>query len=261
MLRPNDIESVVIIGSGNVASHLAVGLHKKKVRVLQVLSVHVAHADELAQKVEAQPITDLKDLDMNADLYILAVPDGKISEVVSQLPVLSGLVVHTSGFTSLNILEKFEHHAVFYPLQTFSKSREIALSAIPFFLEASDDISLQKLTELTHKLSPIAIAMDSQQRKRLHLAAVFVSNFNNYLYLLADEFLQEEGMDLQFLQALITETAAKVSELSPEEAQTGPARRNDGQTLAAHLQLLEGKEEIREFYQLFSKHILQRYHE
>ncbi len=257
----NNISTAVFIGSGNVATHLAEGLYKKGIKILQILSPNKMHAVELSQKCNAQAITTFDVINRDADLYIFSIPDGEISEVASQMPVVNGLVVHTSGFTDLNVLDKFEKHGVFYPLQTFSKNRTVDFSTIPFFLEASDEVSLRRLSDLAARLSAHVHLMDSNQRKKLHLAAVFVSNFNNYLYLLSEEFLEEEKIDFSFLHPLIRETANKIMELNPDKAQTGPARRNDKKTIAEHLNMLSDKEELHEFYQLFSKHILRRYYE
>ena len=261
MAPSNNISTAVFIGSGNVATHLAVGLHKKGIRILQILSPNKIHATELARKCNAQAITTFNLINRNADLYILAIPDGVISEAASQMPLVKGLVVHTSGFTDIMVLEKFEKHGVFYPLQTFSKNRAVNLREVPIFLEASDESSLMHMRKIAEKLSHYIHIMASSQRKKLHLAAVFVNNFNNYLYLLAEEFLKDEDIDFNFLLPLIRETANKIMELNPDKAQTGPARRNDEQTIAEHLNMLKDKEEFHEFYQLFSKHILRRYYE
>jgi len=257
---PN-IKSVIFIGSGNVASHLATGLYKKGIRIVQIMSPHESHAHALAKKTGAQAITNFSELNRNADLYLLAIPDGSISPTTEKMPLVKGIVAHTSGFTSINSLKRFSRYGVFYPLQTFSTKRLVHFEDVPFFIEAHNQPVMHELTQLALLLSPMVHSMNSRERKRLHLAAVFVSNFNNYLYLLAHDYLEEEGIDFKHLHALIRETAAKATDLSPKEAQTGPARRNDKTTLAAHLKLLENRKEFREFYELFSKHILRRYYE
>ena len=257
---PN-IKSVVFVGSGNVASHLAIGLYKSGIRIVQIMSPQESHAQALAEKTGAQAITNFSELDRNADLYLLAIPDGAITQTAEKMPLVKGIVAHTSGFTSINSLKRFNRYGVFYPLQTFSKKRPVHLHEVPFFIEAHNQAVLHVLTQMARLLSPMVQSMDSRERKKLHLAAVFVSNFNNYLYLLAHDYLKEEGIDFKHLHALIRETAAKATDLNPEEAQTGPARRNDRKTLEAHLKLLENREEFREFYELFSKHILGRYYE
>jgi predicted short-subunit dehydrogenase-like oxidoreductase (DUF2520 family) len=255
------IKTAVLIGSGNVATHLAVGLYNKGIDILQVYSLNESHAMALAGKTKSEAITDLSALNPAADLYLLAIPDGTIASVAQQIPRVEGIVAHTSGFTSISAFKGLKHFGVFYPLQTFSKERAVQLSEVPFFLEANNQKVMEKLHQLALLLSPKVEHMDSSERKRLHLAAVFVSNFNNYLYLLAHDYLKEEGIAFEYLHALIRETAAKVTDLAPREAQTGPARRNDQKTLEAHLKLLENRDEFREFYQLFSKHILRRYYE
>lgn len=261
MKTPHHIQSVILIGSGNVATHLALGLLDKDIRIIQIFSPHESHAFELAQKTKSEPISQLNKIDQTADLYLMAIPDGVIEPFAKQMPPVEGIVAHTSGFTPMKVLNRFKHYGVFYPLQTFSKNRTVDLSNIPFLLEAGDPTVMKQLKQLAMKLSQNIRPMESDERKRLHLAAVFVSNFNNYLYLLAREYLDEEGIDFNLLHPLIRETAAKATEMDPHKAQTGPARRNDLKTLQAHLKLLEQREEFRQFYELFSNQILKRYHE
>jgi predicted short-subunit dehydrogenase-like oxidoreductase (DUF2520 family) len=253
------IKNVVSIGAGNLATQLALALIEKEVQVTQVFSRNPESAKELAEKVNSEFITDLSLLKKDADLYIVAVKDSAIPEVLETLNLdESRLIVHTAGSVPMSILEGFSaNYGVFYPLQTFSKSRKIDFSDIPICIEANHPSNLLKLELLGKKLSNSVNQINSEERKTLHLAAVFANNFVNHLYAIGAHILHDQKLDFNLLKPLITETAAKVQELSPLDAQTGPAKRYDKTIIDAQLKMLEHSPEYRKIYSFVTESIFQ----
>lgn len=247
--------SVVILGTGNLAMHLfRAFLKSTRAQVVQVVgrnpeslrsfSAHVATASDYAF---------IKD----ADVYLIAVKDDAINEVSHHLDGKKGVVVHTSGAIGMDALAP-ENRGVFYPLQTFTKGKHIDFEKVPICIEAKEEQSLTLLTSLAHALSPNVHEVDSDQRKKLHLAAVFVNNFTNHLYGIGEEICMKEGLPFDLLKPLILETAEKIQSMSPKEAQTGPARRNDQKSMQDHLKLLDNDKHIA-LYNLMSEAIKQAY--
>lgn len=227
---------VVIIGSGNVAHHLIEAFAKsKKVEVIQVFA---------RQKESVTPLFDSNKITSNytelalADLYIIAISDDAISTVSSQITFENRLVVHTSGTVSINSLDSKNRKGIFYPLQTFTKNKAVDFSQIPICLESENETDFELLKNVAESISNAVFKINSQQRKVLHVSAVFVNNFVNHLYQIGNEICIENDVPFEILKPLILETANKVMSLSPKEAQTGPAKRNDTKTIEAHLDLL-----------------------
>ncbi|MUP45524.1 DUF2520 domain-containing protein [Gramella sp. BOM4] len=228
--------NVVIIGAGNVAAHLYRSISAAE--DLQVSQVYNRTAENLGFVRDFKKrCTDINELE-KAELFLIAVKDEAIEEIADVLPDSGGVVAHTSGSQSLKTLSKFQNFGVFYPLQTFSKNKEVNFREVPVCLEASSDENLEFLKEVAGKVSDKIFEVNSEQRKALHLSAVFVNNFSNHLYALAAEYCKENGLPFKILQPLIKETAAKIETLPPYSAQTGPALRNDQKTIAEHLKML-----------------------
>jgi len=247
--------NIVLIGSGNVATHLAKALVAKAENVLQVYSQNLLNASALAKQVNAEAINQLSEVDQTADLYIISVKDDAIEHVASALNV-EGLVVHTSGTTDISEIKNYTARAgVFYPLQTFSKVKKVSFDHIPLCIEASNINDLEILKQLAETLSDQVYEIDGEKRKALHLAAVFACNFPNHLYALANQVLIENGLDFNIIRPLIAETADKVMDNLPEKVQTGPAVRGDESTMNKHLGLLESQPELQNIYQTLSKSI------
>ncbi len=241
--------NVVIIGSGNVATHLAKAIHAAGEQVVQVWSYHYENATYLAHQLQAKPIKNLSEIDVKTDICLIAVKDDAIAAIVDQLKDFKGLIAHTSGAVSLSVFEdRFENYGVFYPLQTFSKSKEVAFAQFPICLEANHTDSLNKLKQLASKLSKNIVEVNSEKRKILHLAAVFACNFTNHLYALAEEILKVNQLEFDILRPLINETAAKVQNALPQDVQTGPAIRNDQETLNKHQELLAQQPQLLDIY-------------
>lgn len=247
---------VVIIGAGNVATHLAKAFKAVDVQVAQVWSYHYENAVLLAKQVNAVAIEDLSALDQTADLCLLAVKDDSISELAKQLVDFKGVIAHTSGSVSIKVFESlFDNYGVCYPLQTFSKNKAVNFSNIPLCLEASNEKTLSLLKEVAGKLSRNITEVDSDKRKILHLSAVFACNFTNHLYALADEILTKNGLEFYILRPLIEETASKIQNELPLNVQTGPAIRNDNETIKKHEELLKQQPALLEIYKTLSDSI------
>ena len=253
------IENVVIIGSGNLATQLALALSEKGIGVKQVYSRTLEAAQELAEKVDAEFTNDISRLAPDADLYIISVKDAAIQEVLMNLSLdQNRLVVHTAGSVSIEALSSFTHHyGVFYPLQTFSKYRAADFSDIPICIEANDSAALIQLQELAQTLSSSVHPINSEERKTLHLAAVFVNNFVNHLYAIGAEILHNQKLDFNLLKPLIHETAAKIDTWHPLVAQTGPARRKDQAIISAQLKMLQDRPEFQKIYNFVTESIYQ----
>jgi predicted short-subunit dehydrogenase-like oxidoreductase (DUF2520 family) len=227
---------ITLIGSGNVAQHLIKAFSKSD--AVEIAQVFSRKKETLASLVDYDKIVnDFEDL-KESDVYIIAVSDNAISEVSQQLPFNNQLVVHTSGTASIETLDDKNRKGVFYPLQTFSKNKEIDFSAIPICLEAENTFDFRVLETVAKSISNAVFPINSEQRKALHVAAVFVNNFTNHLYQIGQEICDENQVSFEILKPLIQETAEKIKTLDPIDAQTGPAKRNDSSTIEAHLDYL-----------------------
>lgn len=243
---------LVLIGSGNVAQHLIQAFAKSnKIDIVQVFS---RKKETLAHLLDSHKITTTFNDLAEADLYIIAVSDDAIAAVSSQLPFVNRLVVHTSGSVSIDALDKKNRNGIFYPLQTFSKKAEIDFSQIPICLESETKSDFELLKEVAETVSRNTYKINSEQRKALHVAAVFVNNFTNHLYQIGNEICNDNNLPFEILKPLIQETANKVMTLSPKDAQTGPAIRNDQQTIAGHLAFLKDENQ-KKIYQLLTQSI------
>lgn len=235
------IQKVVLIGAGNLATSLAFAIHNAGISIMQVYSRTIEGAKAIAQKVNAEPIDTLERLHLNANIYIIALPDDIILQAVKSLPRLNGIVVHTSGSTSISVFKgaKVDGYGVFYPLQTFSRNRIVPFKNIPICIEANSDGTSDTLKQLSIALSGIAVHMDSEQRRWLHLSGVFASNFTNHMLAQAYSLTTEHRISFDVVKPLVEETVRKAFEGNPALFQTGPAIRNDKQTMEQHMQMLD----------------------
>ncbi|MBU2951728.1 DUF2520 domain-containing protein [Tamlana agarivorans] len=244
--------SVIILGAGNVATHLFKAFNtSKEVSVIQWYNRNLETIKPYNNQVE---ITDSLETIKDADVYIFAVSDDVISELSSKLPFENKLVVHTSGSVSVYDLDKKHKRGVLYPLQTFSKDANIDFANVPICIETIDKKSYPLLKQVAQSLGSPTRRVNSDQRRVLHLAAVFVNNFTNQLYRVGHEITESEGAEFDMLKPLIMETAKKVQDMSPFKAQTGPAKRNDKKTIKKHLKLLK-KQEHKNIYKLLTDSI------
>ncbi|MDT0687784.1 Rossmann-like and DUF2520 domain-containing protein [Autumnicola psychrophila] len=241
---------VVILGAGNVATHLYKAFQKSEnIEVIQVYNHKPERLISFSETSTTTAISELKE----AHIYIFALKDDAILEMANIVPDFGALYLHTSGGIGMDALSKFRNHGVFYPLQTFSAKKSVDFTQIPMCLEANSDNNLQKTKELAAGISKKLFETDSGQRKALHASAVFVCNFTNHLYTIGADICQKHDLSFELLKPLIKETAAKIEELSPAEAQTGPAIRNDRGTIEGHLELLT--ENQKNIYELLTASI------
>ncbi|WP_294628862.1 Rossmann-like and DUF2520 domain-containing protein [uncultured Bacteroides sp.] len=258
MNRSIEDTPIVFIGAGNLATNLAKALYRKGFRIVQIYSRTEASARALAEQVEAEYTTDLQKIAREAKLYIVALKDAAFAELLPQITEgkQNALLVHTAGSMPMNIWEGYaERYGVFYPMQTFSKQREIDFREIPIFIEAERQEDAVLLKAIAATLSESVYEATSEQRKSLHLAAVFICNFTNHMYAMAADLLEKYHLPFDVMLPLIDETARKVHKLTPHEAQTGPAVRYDENVINNHLAMLADLPGLQEIYKLMSKSI------
>lgn len=244
--------NVVLLGTGNVATHLFHAFSaSENIEIRQIYN----HSEESLSFFPAniKTTTSINEL-LDADIYILALKDDVISKIAPHLKSKKGLVAHTSGAVSLEALKDLERNGVFYPLQTFSKELQVDYRKIPFCIEATHPEDLELLKEMAGEISEKMYEISSPQRKKLHLAAVFVCNFVNHMYSIGEDICEENDIPFEILWPLIQATARKVYTSSPKSVQTGPAIRNDQTTINAHLDLIS-KQENKEIYKLLTQAI------
>jgi predicted short-subunit dehydrogenase-like oxidoreductase (DUF2520 family) len=244
---------ITMIGAGNLATHLCRALINSGHEIIQIYSRTVESASTLAKEINAPYTTDTKAI-KSSDLAIIAVNDDSIQDIEKHI---SFPKVHTSGTKPLNVLSG-KKVGVFYPLQTFNRNINVNFKSIPICLESSDNDLLLVLKNLAQSISEKVVELNSEQRKKLHLAAVISCNFSNMLYRLSEEICQKEGIPFDILQPLILETAKKIKSTTPTNAQTGPAKRDDIETIEKHLMLLDNDDEKKEIYQLLTASIKKR---
>lgn len=247
--------SITILGSGNVAQNLFEAfLASNNVSITQVVGRNISNLDFFKGRVNLATYTDELQL---ADVYIMAISDDAIGAVAAKLK-LKGLLVHTSGAVGLSDLKNHKRIGVFYPLQTFTLGKFLNFSDIPICVESNSEDDLELLKRLGSTLSTRVTAISSEQRKALHVSAVYVNNFTNYMYTIGQDICLQNEVEFSMLQPLIKETAEKITTIKPFDAQTGPAKREDQKTLHAHLNLLDDKNH-REIYTLLSNSIKLRH--
>ncbi len=258
MKRSIEDTSVVFIGAGNLATNLAKALYRKGFRIVQIYSRTQESAQSLAQLVEADYTTELSAVVEDAQLYIVSLKDAAFVQLLPGLVAgkEKSLWVHTAGSIPMNIWAgQAERYGVFYPMQTFSKQREVDFREIPVFIESNSEADTQLLKDIASTLSEKVYEATSEQRKSLHLAAVFTCNFTNHMYVLAAELLKKYQLPFDAMLPLIDETARKVHELQPLAAQTGPAVRYDENVINEHLRMLADEPEAQELYRRISESI------
>lgn len=253
-------ETIIFIGAGNLATHVSLELKSKGYNISQVYSRTEKSAASLAEKINSSYTISEKSLNQNADVYIVALKDSAIVPVLSKMEFKNKLLIHCSGSTPMSVLKEFSNnYGVFYPLQTFSKNRELDFRKIPVFVEGNSSSNQKRIEQLARSLSDSVSVLNSKKRMALHIAAVFACNFVNHFYYLASEILDSKEIPFNVLRPLILETAEKVQAMYPREAQTGPAVRFDENIISRHLQELKGKKNYDELYSLISKSIFEHH--
>lgn len=254
------INTIVFVGSGNVATRLAIALHLAGKTILQIYSRSEDSAKLLGDKLGIEFTSDYSEINREADLYILSVPDNALEGVVGKLDLSDRFIVHTSGTSSMDSLNKFLNYGVFYPLQTFSTEVSLTFKKIPIFIQANSEENLDLLQGLADTISEKVQKINTEQRRVLHVSAVFASNFTNYMYAVAEDILDKNDLSFELLKPLIEETAEKLKNHAPHEAQTGPARRNDKKIIEDHLEILTKYPEYQKIYKLITEQIKKKHH-
>jgi predicted short-subunit dehydrogenase-like oxidoreductase (DUF2520 family) len=250
----------VIIGSGNVATHLALAFQKKGIIISQVYSRTSANAELLAQKLNTSFTTHTSGIDRNADIYIYALKDSSFLNLLKRFDLPKAIHVHTSGSIPMKDFYGYtDRYGVLYPLQTFSINKEIDFSNVPICIEANSEKLENELIELAKLLTTKTYILSSEQRRKVHLAAVFACNFTNYMYDIAHDIVLGAGIEFDILKPLIMETADKINTLSPREAQTGPAIRYDENIINKHLIMLDNRKHWKAIYRKLTKNIHNRH--
>lgn len=255
---------ITYVGAGNVATHLAPALAAGGHEVVCVFSRTIEAATKMAERVGqcCRATNRLEDI-LPADAYIISVRDDALPEVLGRWPqsCRDGVLIHTAGTLPMSLLEgAAKHFGVLYPMQTFSKDKALDLRKIPFFIEGNGQMSLEAVRQLAESVSESVVELSSDERRYLHLGAVFACNFANHMVALGHEILERHGIDPACLLPLVEETTAKLRSLSPHEGQTGPARRNDREVMAAQLEALGETPELQELYRVISESIVTRFY-
>jgi predicted short-subunit dehydrogenase-like oxidoreductase (DUF2520 family) len=249
---------IVLIGAGNVATHLGVALKKAKHEILQVYSRSESSSRELSKKLKSKNTTEVKSIFTSADLYIISISDHAIKDFLKSLPVKNKIIIHTSGSVAMKIFgKKFANHGVIYPLQTFSKERNIKFNEVPLLIEGNNAATLSAIVSLARSVSPYVFEMSSVDRKTVHLAAVIANNFSNHLFVQAEKILMKKNIPFPLLGPLMHETVIKAIKVSPRVAQTGPAKRGDTRIIEEHLEMLKKEPALQKIYKLLSECIEQ----
>ena len=253
------IQSISFIGAGNVASHFAKAFFNADIQIDSILSRRLSSAKRLAIPIKAKATTSFNRLSKDSELYIIAVPDDTIEEVIFSLSHVldhSAFIVHTSGATAMTVIhQRFNNAGIIWPPQSLSKQKDIDFSSVPICCGASDASLNQVLLMLLKKVSIHVQLVNDEQKSALHLAAVFANNFTNHMYHIAYDLCEKNKLDFSLLYPIIKETAQKIINEIPGTVQTGPASRDDVTTMKKHRALLREQKGYKQLYSLISKSI------
>ncbi|MBS1507678.1 MAG: DUF2520 domain-containing protein [Bacteroidetes bacterium] len=258
-------ENISFIGSGNLAWHLAPALDNAGFVVKEVYSPNARRAEALTARLYQAEVKATLDFSTSpSSVFIIAASDDAIPEIAKEIILPDDAVlIHTSGSVPLSDLQysATPNLGVFYPLQTFTKNKKVDFRKIPIFIESLNEETESILFALAKAISLQVKRIGSEERKAMHVAAVFASNFTNHMLTIAKTIMEQNGLEYAWLKPLISETITKSLQLDPESAQTGPARRGDLEVLEKHLTFLQTDPELSELYKIISQHIINRYHE
>ncbi len=256
-MNEGQIQKIVIIGAGRLASHLGLSFFKQGLEIVQVYNRTPEKAGKLASRIGAACTDNIAELNLHADIYFLAVSDSVIGEIASRLRLNKKLVVHASGTMGMDVLAPISSNfGVFYPVQTFLLNRKINFRKVPICIEANSESIELKLEFLAKKLSRNVCFLNSEKRRYLHLGAVFASNFTNFLYTITEDILISNNVPLELLEPLIFQTAMNVKHGNLFQNQTGPALRGDKKVLDKHCEMLAKHPDYLEIYNLITSKII-----
>lgn len=251
--------NVVIIGTGNVANVLGRKIKAAGHTILQVIGRNADKAYALADTLNAGSNNYFSTMRPDADIYIIAVSDNAISEITQHLFIKDGILVHTAGSVSKDVLKKAGGaYGILYPLQSIASCKE-AIPEIPFLIDGNTDETISRIKAFALTLSDKVQYADDEMRQKMHVAAVIANNFTNYLYTLTHDFCKREGIDFTMLLPLLAETTNRLQYNDPALMQTGPAKRNDVNTMQKHIAALETYPDLQHIYKAFSQLIIDYY--
>ena len=250
---------IVILGAGNLATHLSKALQLGGHKIVQIFSRTKSSSSTLGKSIKVPYTHDFNLIRDDADLYIYAISDDAIPELVERIFAPDAIHIHTAGSVNLDVFKNKNQIMVFLPLTKLFKRKEVDFLNIPIFIEANSQETEKTLIQIGQTISNQVYVLNSEQRLQMHIAAVFVSNFTNYLYKVAEQIIKPANISFEVLHPLIEETAQKIKFLSPYDAQTGPARRNDQKVIEKHLLALKNNPEYKDLYKLLSQMILEQY--
>lgn len=252
-------KGVSIVGSGNLAWHLASAFNTANVKINSIFSRKKANAEKLAAFLSTEVTTDLSLISQENDLILICVSDSAIGEVGEQVAKIGIPYAHTAASVPLSVFKKDLNAGVFYPFQTFTKGIRLGESEIPLFIEANSDKVYNILENLAKKISQNVNYLDSEKRKILHISGIIANNFSNFFYINAFKLLNENNIDPKLLLPLIQETVNKIQLSNPENLQTGPARRGNLDIIESHSQVLSKDKKLKELYNFINNSILEYY--
>jgi predicted short-subunit dehydrogenase-like oxidoreductase (DUF2520 family) len=251
-----EIQSIVILGSGNVATHLGKAFHKNGLRIIQVYSRNLLHAEELAQTINANAISDIDRINLNADLILFCISDSAVLSVLKQRSWNNSFLVHTGGTAAIDVFQPFtSNYGVLYPYQTFTKNRVLDISEVPFLIEGNTRENEELIKDLTRKITSHVHLFHSPERRLFHLAGVFANNFSNHMFVIAKEIVTKAGLPDTLIFPLIEETVKKAMEIGPHNAQTGPALRHNVEIMKKHIEMLASNPDWQKIYTFVSESI------
>jgi len=250
------MNKIVIIGAGNMATNLSFNFQKNGFNILQIYSRTLNYAKKLAEKLGVTYTDNFEEIEQFADFYIICVSDNAISEILEKIDLKNKFLIHTAGSVDLKVFEKHtENFGVFYPLQSLKKDFVHNFKEIPICVEANNLENQNILMKIANQISDNVRIINSEQRRKIHLAAVFANNFTNYILACAYEFCDAENIDFNIYKPLINNTINRAFEQNPINNQTGPAIRGDEQTIKKHLEMLKNYTELKKIHKFVSKKI------
>ncbi len=250
-------DKIALIGSGNVAYAYSKALKNNGIHPKYIYTRSLDKISEIENSLEVEATSCFDDL-LDCDLIIIAVKDDVIKEVSLNLKNYKGLLVHTSGTQPSSVLNHIENYGVLYPLQTLTKDFDVDFKKVPLLINASSSICLEKLKNLASIMSDVVVECNDEDRKFIHLSAVYVCNFVNVMLQVGNRLLENKGLDVSIFEPLVKETVDKSFVLGPENALTGPAKRGDVETIERHKELLENNPEEKEIYELLTNYIINK---
>lgn len=254
------IENIVILGSGNVASHLGIAFLRMGINILQVYSRNYDHAKKMADQLKSKAVHDVSKISLSADMLLFCISDSAFLPVLEQRKWNDAFLVHTAGTVSADVFKPFTgNYGVLYPYQSLTENIEITFSSIPLFVEANTQENKILLNNLAAGISERIYSFNSNERAILHLAGVFANNFSNHMFLIAHEILKKAGLPVNLIHPLIEETTRKAIIVGTQKSQTGPALRQNANVMKKHIEMLEANPDWQKIY-TFASESISKYH-